>query len=163
MIDIINDLSNHLGMNRKNLSNCIKPKAIRNQSTEITESWALKVKSELPSLHVWKFLRQLSILTNWLFSRWPVLKLKYELEWFIFYLKVSPDHVDFKIWNTSWNDILEALSLLSIQFTSESVNQSFFMQWRISAKVVRAHPLVLNNPHCSRCMINLLMSFVLSV
>lgn len=51
-----------------------------------------------------------------------VLKLKYELEWFIFYLKVSPDHVDFKIWNTSWNDILEALSLLSIQFTSESVN-----------------------------------------
>lgn len=53
MIDIINDLSNHLGMNRKNISNCIiKPKAIRNQSTEITESWALKVKSELPSLHV---------------------------------------------------------------------------------------------------------------
>lgn len=52
MIDIINDLSNHLGMNRKKISNCIKPKAIRNQSTEITESWALKVKSELPSLHV---------------------------------------------------------------------------------------------------------------
>lgn len=59
--------------------------------------------------------------------------------WVIYFL--PPDHVDFKIWNTSWNDILEALSLLSIHFTSESVNQSFFMQWRISAKVVRAHPL----------------------
>lgn len=137
MIDIINDLSNHLGMNRKNISNCIKPKAIRNQSTEITESWALKVKSELPSLHVWKFLRQLSILTNWLFSRWLCVEIEI-WTWVIYFL--PPDHVDFKIWNTSWNDILEALSLLSIQFTSESVNQSFFMQWRISAKVVRAHP-----------------------
>lgn len=118
MIDIINDLSKHLGMNRKNISNCIKPKAIRNQSTEITESWPLKnwifqlnqncllcmYESFSDSCQFWQI---------GYFEDDCVLKLKYELEWFIFYLKVPPDHVDFKIWNTSWNDILEALSLLS--------------------------------------------------